>query len=148
MNETKTKRDKKIPAYHSRMKAEHTDELYVRILQQLSSGRRYREPSYTAKQLAADLDTNTRYISSAVATHTGDNYNALINGMRLRDACRMLRSPRFAAYTTEEIGLLVGFSSRQAFYLAFNRMFDTTPRKYRLYTDSTGKSEELQSPED
>ena len=32
----------------------------------------------------------------------------------------------------EEIGLLAGFSSRQAFYLAFSRVYDITPRAYRL----------------
>ena len=130
MNEIE--KEKKIPAYHSRMKAEHTDELYVKILQKLSVGKLYRDPNYTAKKLAADLGTNTRYISTAVAVHSGDNYNALVNSLRLRDACRMLRSPRYANYTAEEIGLTVGFSSRQAFYLAFGRAHNITPREYRL----------------
>ena len=134
MNET-FKEGKKLAAYHSRMKAEHTDELYVKILQKLSSGRLYRDPSYTAKQLATDLETNTRYISTSVAVHTGDNYNALVNSLRLRDACKMLRSPRYTNYTAEEIGLTVGFSSRQAFYNAFNRVYKMTPRAYRLLTD-------------
>lgn len=128
-------KEKKIPAYHSRMKAEHTDELYVKILQKLSVGRLYRDPSYTARQLAEDLGTNTRYISTAVAVHSGNNYNALVNSLRLRDACRMLRSPRYANYTAEEIGLTVGFSSRQAFYLAFSRAHNITPREYRLQTE-------------
>ena len=131
-----------MPAYHSRMKAEHTDELYVKILQKLSSGRLYRDPSYTAKQLAADLNTNTRYISTSVAVHTGNNYNALVNSLRLRDACRMLRSPRFASYTAEEIGLSVGFSSRQAFYTAFHRIYQMTPRAYRLQTEETENNSE------
>ena len=130
MNETE--KEKKLPAYHSRMKAEHTDDLYVKILHKLSVGKTYRSPHYTAKQLAHDLDTNTRYVSTAIAVHTGDNYNALVNSLRLRDACKLLQSPKYAKYTAEEIGLLVGFSSRQAFYLAFKRAHNVTPREFRL----------------
>ena len=130
-----TNKEKKIPAYQLRMKAEKSDQLYVKILNKLSVGKLYRDPSYTAKQLAEELETNTRYISTAVAMHFGDNYNALVNSLRLRDACKMLRSPRFANFTVEEIGLTVGFSSRQAFYLAFSRVYNITPREYRLQPD-------------
>ncbi len=121
-----------VPAYRTRMNSERSDALYVRILKHLTGAKRYRDPHYTARQLAADLHTNTRYVSAAIANSTGDNYNALVNGFRLRDACRMLRSKRHAAMTTEEIGLLSGFSSRQAFYLAFSRVYHMTPRAYRL----------------
>lgn len=118
-----------------RLKSERADELYVRILTQLTQGRRYRNPEYTATQMAHELGTNTRYISAAVALRTGSNYNALVNSFRLRDACRMLRSQRYAHLSAEEIGLLAGFSSRQSFYVAFRRAYATTPRAYRLRGD-------------
>lgn len=140
MNETE--KEKKTPAYHSRMKAEQADELFIKILQRLSLGKLYRDPHYTARQLAKDLNTNTRYISTAIAVHSGDNYNALVNSLRLRDACRMLRSPRYVHYTAEEIGLSVGFSSRQAFYLAFSRTHNVTPREYRLLPADEVKAED------
>lgn len=125
----------KEPAYRLRLKSEKADELYIRILDHLTRNRRYRNPDYTASQLAKDLKTNTRYISAAIALRTGSNYNALVNSFRLRDACRMLRSPRHAHLSAEEIGLLSGFSSRQAFYAAFRRVYTITPRAYRLQTD-------------
>ena len=34
-------------------------------------------------------------------------------------------------YTVEEVGLMAGFSSRQAFYLAFSRRYQVTPLAYR-----------------
>lgn len=124
--------DKKEPAYRTRLRSDRAAELFVKILEKLTAGKLYRDPKYTAQKLAEELQTNTRYISAAVALHTGDNYNALVNSYRLRDACRMLRSTRYAQYTAEEIGLLAGFSSRQAFYLAFHRSKNCTPRQYRL----------------
>lgn len=124
--------DKKEPAYRTRLRSDRAAQLFVKILEKLATNKLYRDPKYTAQQLAQDLQTNTRYISAAVALHTGDNYNALVNSYRLRDACRMLRSSRYAHLTAEEIGLMSGFSSRQAFYLAFHRTKNCTPRQYRL----------------
>lgn len=129
MNE---KNDKEIPAYRTRLKSERSDRLYVQILEELTRNKRYRDPAFTARQMAEILHTNTRYISAAIANCTGGNYNMMVNKFRLRDACRMMQSPRYAHLTTEEIGLLAGFSSRQAFYLAFSRVYDITPRVYRL----------------
>ena len=119
------------PAYLSRIKDSRADEIYINVLKHLTAHKLYRDPSYTAARLASDLQVNVRYISSAVALATGKNYAALVNGLRLRDACKMLRSPRFAQMTAEEIGLLAGFASRHAFYLAFHRLFSCTPRAYR-----------------
>lgn len=123
---------KKTPAYHAKVKADKADKIYVDILAHLIEGKRYRDPNYSAAQLAADLGTDKRYLAAAIALGSGDNYNTLVNGFRLRDACKMLRSAHYANMTAEEIGLMAGFSSRQAFYLAFKKAYDTTPRQYRL----------------
>ncbi|MBR1594231.1 MAG: helix-turn-helix transcriptional regulator [Alloprevotella sp.] len=117
---------------YTRINDEVSDQLYVQIIQKIGVEKRYRDADYSARKLAADLHTNPRYISVVVALHTGGNYSALVNGYRLRDACRMLRSPRYRDYTVEEIGLECGFASRQAFYLAFHRLYKVTPRQYRL----------------
>lgn len=120
------------PKYSSRLSDKLSDSLYVRIMEKLTEERRYRDASYSARQLAEDIGTNVRYISAVVATHTGGNYNALVNGLRLRDARRMLRSRKMQHLTVEEIGLLAGFASRQAFYIAYARAFEgETPAQYR-----------------
>ncbi len=123
---------RKEPAYLKLMSEEKADGIYLRILEKLTKEKLYRDPSYKTPQLAADLQINTRYIALAVAISTGNNYNALVNHLRLRDACRMMQSDRYNHMTVEEIGLLAGFSSRQAFYLAFHRLYKETPREYRL----------------
>ncbi|MCI6069566.1 MAG: helix-turn-helix domain-containing protein [Prevotellamassilia sp.] len=120
------------PSYLKRISTERADEIYVRLLQKLTSERRYRDPKCTAKLMAEELGTNTRYISSAVALATGGNYSQLINKLRVRDACNMLSSALYKDMSLEEIGLLAGYASRQAFYLAFSRLHHCTPRAYRL----------------
>lgn len=130
-----TPRKKPAAAGHERLRSERAAQLYAAIVNKLTTGRMYRSPEYTARRMAKELQTDTRYISEAIARHTDGNYNALVNSFRLRDACRMMRSPRYARYTVEEIGLMAGFSSRQAFYLAFHRTWKCTPRQYRLGLD-------------
>ena len=123
---------KPIPAYRSRLKAERSDELFVEIMTSLTQQKLYRDPTFTAKKLATILHTNTRYISSAIANNTAGNYNTLINTLRLRDACAMLRSRRFLHHSIEEIGLLAGFANRQSFYKCFVTTMATTPNAYRM----------------
>lgn len=119
-------------SYRNRLATKRSDELFVKIIQKLSVEKLYRDPKYTSQQLATDLGTDTRYIAAAVAAHTdGGNFRTLINNLKLREACRMLRSPKFLGYSVEEIGLTSGFASRQAFYLAFHRAYHTTPKSYR-----------------
>lgn len=130
-----------LKSYHTRLKSERSDRIFVEILRKLTGERLYRDPSYNASLLAKDLGIDRRYISAAVAAHTdGGNYTALVGELRLREVCRMLASPRFAHYTAEEIGLTAGFSSRQTFYTAFRRKFGITPRQYRLQHSAKGEA--------
>ena len=103
---------------YARIKDDIADQLFVRIIQKIGVEKLYRDPDYSARQLAIDLKTNPRYISVVVALHTGANYNALVNNYRDQ--------------SVEEIGLHCGFASRQAFYLAFHREEKMTPRQYRV----------------
>lgn len=85
---TDTVNTKAEPAYRSRLNTEKANELYIQILEKLTREKLYRDPQYNTKRLAADLHTNTRYISAAVALCTGNNYSALVNSLRLRDVCK------------------------------------------------------------
>ena len=118
--------------YYRRISSERTDKLFVRIMNAVTENKRYRGGECTASCIAAELGIKSRDISAVVAIQTGENYNTLINNLRLRDACKMLTSSNYKDYSVEEIGLYAGFSSRQAFYLAFSKVYDITPKQYRL----------------
>lgn len=123
---------KELPPYCKRLKAERAAEIYTEILKKLRKDKLYRDPKYTATQLAQDLKTNTRYIAASVLKSTGDNFNTLVNSLRLHDARKMLKSKHYEDLSAEEIGLLSGFSSRQSFYRAFTKAYGITPRQYRI----------------
>ena len=126
------------PTYWRRLRAARSDELFMRMVQRVAVEKKYLDPTYSAARLAAELHISPRYISAVVALHTGMNWGGFINSYRLREACRKLRSNRYARYTAEEIGLSCGFASRQSFYLAFRRAYGITPRRYRQADSPAG----------
>lgn len=142
-----TLKTKPAPAYLTRMNTDKANELYLKIVSWLTKDKLYRDPSYNTAKLAADLHTNIRYIAAAVGVCTGGNYNKLVNGLRLRDVEKMMRSAQYKDLNVEEIGLLAGFSSRQAFYLAFHREYECTPRQYRLMLEKGMNTAEIKAQE-
>lgn len=105
--------------------------LFANLLNLLKARRRYRGTDCSLPALAAALGVSSRTVTQAVKVCSNGNFSALINSLRLHDACAMLSSTRYAHNTIEEIALLTGFQSRQAFYLAFHRLYGCTPATYR-----------------
>lgn len=121
----------KEASYRSLIRAELADELYDRILTIVVAEKKYRDPDYSAKQLAKDLDTNPRYLSAVINSRFGMNYSCLVNELRVRDAVHMLVDKRFVDKTMEEIGLMSGFANRQSFYAAFYKEKGEAPHQYK-----------------
>ena len=77
------KKDKKA-AYRSLIRAELADELYDKILNIIVVQKKYKDPNYSAKDLARELKTNTRYLSAVVNSRFGKNYSCLLNEYRIK----------------------------------------------------------------
>lgn len=139
MSETEVKklpynlREKKSKqaAYRSLIRPELADELYDKIMNIVVVQKKYKDPTYSAKQLAKDLQTNTRYLSAVVNSRFGQNYSCLLNEYRIKDALHLMVDKRYADKTMEEISAMVGFANRQSFYAAFYKNVGETPNNYR-----------------
>ena len=105
----------KNAAYRSLIRPELADELYDKILNIVVVQKKYKDPDYSAKDLAKELKTNTRYLSAVVNSRFGMNYSCLLNEYRVKDA----------------ISTMVGFANRQSFYAAFYKNVGETPNGYR-----------------
>lgn len=101
------------------------------ILRKLEEEKIYKNPGYTAKQMATDLHTNTRYLSAVVNSRFKKSYSSLLNEYRIKDAVVLLADKRLRNKNIEEIGLMVGFANRQSFYAAFSKYVGETPRSFR-----------------
>ena len=91
----------KDAAYRALIRPELADELYDKILNIIVVQKKYRDRDYSAKDLAKELETNTRYLSAVVNSRFGMNYSCLLNDYR------------------------------QSFYAAFYKNVGETPNSYR-----------------
>ena len=117
--------------YRGLIRAELADELYDGILTIIVAQKKYRDPDYSAKQLAQDLNTNPRYLSAVINSRFGMNYSSLVNEFRVRDAVHYLTDKRYLDKTMEEIGKMSGFSNRQSFYAAFFKEKGEAPHQFK-----------------
>ena len=100
------------------IRPELADELYDKILNIVVVQKKYKDPDYSAKDLAKELKTNTRYLSAVVNSRFGMNYSCLLNEYRVKDAKHLLTDKRYADKNVEEISTMVGFANVSSFYAA------------------------------
>ena len=126
-------RERKIKnaAYRGMIRPELADELYDKIMNIVVFQKKYKDPNYSARDLAKELKTNTRYLSAVINSRFGTNYSCLLNEYRIKEALHLLVDKRYAEKNVEEISALVGFANRQSFYAAFYKNMGETPNAYR-----------------
>ena len=113
------------------IRPELADELYDKIMNIVVFQKKYKDPNYSARDLAKELKTNTRYLSAVINSRFGKNYSCLLNEYRIKEALHLLVDKRYAEKNVEEISALVGFANSQSFYAAFYKNMGETPNAYR-----------------
>ncbi|MDE6354430.1 MAG: helix-turn-helix domain-containing protein [Prevotella sp.] len=136
-----TERKEKEAAYRSLVSPKLMDEMKEKILNIIVMEKKYKDKKYSAKKLAEDLGTNTRYISAVVNVKFHMNYTSFVNKFRIEEAMTILVDKRYQDLKMEEVSDMVGFSNRQSFYASFYKIQRMTPREYRLkYINSSPTS--------
>jgi AraC-like DNA-binding protein len=111
------------------------EDLFEKIMAKFVVEKKYRDPNYSAKEMADELGTNTRYISAVINMRYQDNYSQMVNEFRIKEAMYLLKNFHSRKMTMEDIALNVGFSNRQSFYSAFYKRTGMTPRDYRMQNE-------------
>lgn len=127
-----TERKENNAVYRTLISPTLMDDLKDKILQKILFEKKYKDRDYSAKQLAEDLGTNTRYISAVVNVKFHVNYTSFVNRYRIDEAMSLLADKRYVDLTMEEIADMVGFSNRQSFYASFFKFNGITPREYKI----------------
>ena len=128
MTETPAAQEEK--AYSRRINRDTLSDVNKGIRNFIVLGKRYRDPAYSARKLADDIHTNTRYLSAAIRMYYGCNFSELVNKLRVDEAKEMLANP-LCTMTIEDISISSGFANRQSFYSAFERYTGVKPKEYR-----------------
>ena len=127
-----TEKKEKEAVYRSLVSPRLMDEMKEKILNIIVMQKKYKDKNYSAKRLAEDLGTNTRYVSAVVNVRFHMNYASFINKYRIEEAMSILVDKRYQKLRIEEVSDMVGFSNRQSFYAAFYKLMNMTPRDYRM----------------
>lgn len=127
-----TEKKEKEATYRSLVNPDLMDRLQEKILDIVVMQKKYRDKNYSAKKLAMDLATNTRYISAVVNVRFHMNYTSFINKYRVEEAMSILVDKRYQNLNMEEVSDMVGFANRQSFYASFFKFMGITPREYRI----------------
>ena len=127
-----TEKKEKAAAYRSLVSPKLMDELKEKILDIILIQKKYKDKDYSARRLAEDLGTNTRYISAVVNVRFHMNYTSFVNKYRIEEAMTLLTDKRYRDLNMEDISDMVGFANRQSFYAALYRINGITPREYKL----------------
>ena len=114
-----TEPKEKEAVYRTLVNPKLMDELKEKILALIVMQKKYKDKDYSAKRLAEDLGTNTRYISAVVNVRFHMNYTSFINKYRIEEAMSILVDKRYKNLRIEEVSDMVGFANRQSFYASF-----------------------------
>ena len=127
-----TEKKEKDAIYRTLVSPKLMDELQEKILNIILIQKKYKDKNYSARKLAEDLGTNTRYISAIVNVKFHMNYTSFVNKYRIDEAMALLVDKRYQDLNMEDISDMVGFSNRQSFYASFFRINGITPRDYKM----------------
>ncbi|MBR6036508.1 MAG: helix-turn-helix transcriptional regulator [Bacteroidaceae bacterium] len=91
----------------------------------------YLIPDFSAQQLAERVGISAYALSRLLKATYSMSYTDIVHTYRIQDALRYLKDRRFAPYSIDDIGEMVGFKNRQSFFSAFKKATGTTPEKFR-----------------
>lgn len=113
-----------VPAYNPELDLPHVEK--IRTLFEIEHT--YREMRLNRAALARLVGINEHHLSRIINRHFSKNFNELINGYRIEDAKRRLRTEPSQITT---IAFEVGFNSIASFNRVFKDLVGTSPTEYR-----------------
>lgn len=116
---------------HSDLTDADKEDIYLSIMDVLLHSQEVFTPDFSAKRLSELTGYTYRHISQVINEKTGDNFNALVNDIRIKEACQHLQpGGKYARLTVEGVANAVGFRSRTSFIGAFKKFTGMTPSAY------------------
>lgn len=110
----------------------NTPDYKIKELQQYFTDEKpHLDSNLKLNSLAERLKTNQTYLSQLINQYYGVNFNEFVNGERIKEACRIIQQPNTKTMVTiDQLFSMVGFSSKSAFYTAFQKYTGLTPAAY------------------
>ncbi|WP_295940660.1 helix-turn-helix domain-containing protein [uncultured Alistipes sp.] len=111
-----------------------TDEdrrIMVLVVQEMNLNHAYREPGFTAESFAERLEVHRNSLSRAINRVTGGNFSQYINGLRIKEAVRLISGTSHSDLRMEELYEQVGFVNYTTFYRTFKQFTGLSPVEFQ-----------------
>ncbi|WP_187174728.1 AraC family transcriptional regulator [Algoriphagus sp. AK58] len=109
--------------------------LYQAILAYLTTHDAYTNPDLTLDKLSEAVHATPQKVSMVINHQSGKNFNQFINGFRVEQAKKLLKSSNHSHFTVAAIGMEAGFNSINTFNQAFKKETGITPSEFRKQQD-------------
>ncbi len=118
-----------------------TENALVSKLEQFENSKQFTKQDMSLALLAANFDTNTKYLSEVINTHKGKNFNSYINELRINYIIDKLKNNRtYLQYKISYLAEESGFSSHSSFATVFKAVTGIPPTVFIDLLKSTKKS--------
>lgn len=100
-------------------------------LQEFESGDQYTDQNFSLPNLAAFLNTNTKYLTYILKKYRQDGYSEYINKLRVNYISqRLCKEPELLKYKINHLAELAGFSSHSRFTQIFKKEKNISPSAF------------------
>lgn len=108
------------------------------LLQALNDFMELNEPykkKITVNDIAVSLKISPKKLASLINENYDQSFTDYINDLRLKCIDRQVLENKHIRYSFEHIAYDAGFSSKNAFYVAFKKLRNSTPKRFYNITD-------------
>lgn len=107
---------------------DETTNVLLEKLNKFEKSHRYTKQDMSLSTLAAQLNTNTKYLSEIIKQHKGKKFSDYINGLRITYITEQLyNNPVYRNYKNSYLAECCGFSSREVFTVVFKKETGVSP---------------------
>ena len=108
-----------------------SNELFTSLNNLVESEKLYLKFDISIHELGERLDLNSKYLSQAINSQDGLNFNRFINSKRIRHASELIQNEKYNNYSLEGISKESGFRSKSTFNTTFKGIMGCTPSEYK-----------------
>lgn len=124
-------RNKEEVQEKTRVDDSKSNELFTAIDDLVESEKLYLKFDVSIHELGERLEMNSKYLSQAINSRDGLNFNRFINAKRIRYASNLIRDEEYHNYSFEGIAKESGFRSKSTFNTTFKGIMGCTPSEYK-----------------
>ena len=115
-------------------------------LEKFESGKKFTNKDMSLGMLAAQLNTNTKYLSEVINRQKEKNFNAYINELRINYITEKMKSdPNYLNFKVSYLAEECGFSSHSTFTTVFKSIVGVSPIMFVEFIREEMNSEKLET---